>query len=143
MRIAVACDHTGVALKEQIKQYLSSQGAEVTDLGTHGDERVDYPVYGKLCAEAVAGGEADRGVVICGTGMGISIAANRVKGIRCTLCTDTHMAEMSRKHNDSNMLAIGARTTEAAKALEITKVWLYTSFEGGRHQRRVDMLDQV
>ena len=104
---------------------------------------MDYPEFGKTCGEAVASGKADRGIVCCGTGIGISIAANKVKGIRCALCTDTGMAEMTRKHNDANMLAMGGRTTDEKTALEITRVWLETEFEGGRHQRRVDALNEM
>ena len=100
-------------------------------------------VFGKAAAEAVADGRADRGIVCCGTGIGISIAANKVKGIRCALCTDVHMAEMTRRHNDANMLAMGGRTTDEKTALEITAAWLDTEFEGGRHQRRVDMLNNM
>lgn len=142
MKIAVASDHGGYELKENIKAYLESRDIQILDLGTDSEESVDYPVFGKACAEAVASGKADRGIVCCGTGIGISIAANKVKGIRCALCTDVHMAEMSRKHNNANVLALGGRTTEKDKALEITKAWLDTEFEGGRHQRRVDMLDK-
>ena len=112
MKIAIASDHGGYELKENIKKYLESSG------------------------DAVASGKVDRGIVCCGTGIGISIAANKVKGIRCALCTDTYMAEMSRRHNDSNILALGGRTTGVDKALRITKAWIDTEFEGGRHQRR-------
>lgn len=143
MIIAIASDHGGYSLKEAIKEYLRERDVRVVDLGTNSEESVDYPEFGKACAEAVAAGKADRGIVCCGTGIGISIAANKVKGIRCALCTDIHMAEMSRKHNDSNVLALGGRTTEEKKALEITAAWLDTEFEGGRHQRRVDMLDNM
>lgn len=143
MKIAVASDHGGYALKEEIKKFLAGKGIEVLDLGTHSEESVDYPEYGKACGDAVASGKADRGIVCCGTGIGISIAANKVKGIRCALCTDVHMAEMSRKHNDSNILAMGGRTTGTEKALEIAEAWLDTEFEGGRHKRRVDMLDSM
>jgi len=140
MKIAIASDHGGYELKENIKKYLEAKDIEVLDLGTDSEESVDYPVYGKACGEAVASGKADRGIVCCGTGIGISIAANKVDGIRCALCTDVHMAEMTRKHNDANMLALGGRTTELQTALDITETWLVTEFEGGRHQRRVDML---
>ena len=109
MKIAVVCDHTGIALKEEVKKYLHSLGMEVIDLGTDSEKSVDYPVYGEICADAVVSGEADRGIAICGTGIGISIAANKIKGIRCALCTDVNMAELSRKHNDANMIAIGSR----------------------------------
>lgn len=141
MKIAIASDHGGYQLKEEIKKYLESRDIQVLDLGTDSEESVDYPQFGHACGEAVASGKADRGIVCCGTGIGISIAANKVKGIRCSLCTDVNMAEMTRKHNDSNILAMGGRTTETQTALEITKAWLDTEFEGGRHQRRVDMLN--
>ena len=143
MKIAVASDHGGFALKEEIRKYLITEGIEVADLGTYNEESVDYPEYGKLCAEAVVSGKADKGVVCCGTGIGISIAANKVKGARCALCTDTAMAVLARKHNDANMLALGGRTTDVAGAIEIIKVWLETEFEGGRHKRRVGALDEM
>ena len=142
MKIAVASDHGGYQLKEEIKKYLESRNIEVLDLGTNSEESVDYPEYGHACGEAVASGKADRGIVCCGTGIGISIAANKVKGMRCALCTDVNMAVMTRKHNDANMLAMGGRTTDTKTALEITAAWLDTEFEGGRHQRRVDMLNR-
>ena len=107
MKIAIASDHGGYQLKEAVREYLESRGIEVLDLGTYSEESVDYPAFGKECGEAVVSGKADRGIVCCGTGIGISIAANKVKGVRCALCTDVHMAEMSRKHNDANMLAMG------------------------------------
>ncbi|MFV0516093.1 MAG: ribose 5-phosphate isomerase B [Aminipila sp.] len=143
MKIAMACDHGGFELKEAIKEYLENQGVEILDLGTNSTESVDYPQYGKACGEAVASGKAERGIVCCGTGIGISIAANKVKGIRCSLCTDTNMAELTRKHNDSNILAMGGRITDVDTAKAITQVWLDTEFEGGRHQRRVDLLDNM
>lgn len=143
MKIAVAGDHGGFALKEKIAAYLEEAGYEVENLGTYSEDSVDYPEYGKKCAEAVISGQADRGIVVCGTGIGISIAANKVHGARCALCTSVHMAEMTRRHNDANMLALGGRTTEEGLALEIVKTWLETEFEGGRHQRRVDMLDNM
>ena len=142
MKIAVASDHGGYKLKEYLKKYLEEKGEEVIDLGTDSEESVDYPVYGKACGEAVVSGKADRGIVCCGTGIGISIAANKVKGVRCALCTDVHMAEMSRKHNNANVLALGGRTTSDEDARKITEAWLETGFEGGRHQRRVNMLDE-
>ncbi|MDO4486978.1 MAG: ribose 5-phosphate isomerase B [Bacillota bacterium] len=143
MKIAIASDHGGYELKEHLKKYLEGRNIEVLDLGTHSEESVDYPEYGRACGEAVASGKADKGIVCCGTGIGISIAANKVKGVRCALCTDVHMAEMTKKHNNANILAMGGRTTEPEKAEEITAAWLDTEFEGGRHQRRVDMLDQM
>ena len=142
MKIAIASDHGGYQLKEEVKKYLEDRGIEILDLGTNSEESVDYPEYGHACGEAVARGKADRGIVCCGTGIGISIAANKVKGVRCALCTDVNMAVMTRKHNDANMLAMGGRTTDTKTALEITAAWLDTEFEGGRHQRRVDMLNR-
>lgn len=142
MKIAVASDHGGYRLKELLRGYLESKGHELLDLGTNSEESVDYPVFGKACGEAVASGKADRGIVVCGTGIGISIAANKVKGVRCALCTDMNMAEMTRRHNDSNILALGGRTLDAADAIEILDVWMETEFEGGRHQKRVDLLNQ-
>ena len=148
MKIAIAADHGGYELKEKIKEYLESiyandKDVEILDIGTDSDASVDYPMYGKKCAEKVASGLAQKGIVICGTGIGISIAANKVKGIRCALCTNEKMAEMSRKHNDANMLALGGRITDPDTALRIVDVWLKTNFEGGRHKRRVDMLDCI
>ncbi len=143
MKIAVASDHGGYLLKETVKKHLEDRGIEVLDLGTHSEESVDYPVYGKLCGETVAKGEADLGVVCCGTGIGISIAANKVKGIRCGLCTSVEMAHLTKQHNNANILALGGRTTQPELALAIVDEWLDTEFEGGRHQRRVDMLDRM
>jgi ribose 5-phosphate isomerase B len=148
MKIAIAADHGGYELKEKIKEHLESiyandKDVEILDIGTDSDASVDYPMYGKKCAEKVASGQAQKGIVICGTGIGISIAANKVKGIRCALCTNEKMAEMSRKHNDANMLALGGRITDPDTALRIVDVWLKTNFEGGRHKRRVDMLDCI
>ena len=144
MIIAIASDHGGYQLKETVKEYLRTRkDIQIVDLGTNSEESVDYPIYGKACAEAVASGKADRGIVCCGTGIGISIAANKVKGIRCGLCTSVEMAELTRKHNNANMLAMGGRTTDPDLALEITKAWLDTEFEGGRHKRRTDMLDEM
>ena len=143
MKIAMACDHGGLNLKVAVKEYLEKQGYEVLNLGTDTTDSVDYPEYGRACAEAVASGKADKGIVCCGTGIGISIAANKVKGIRCALCTDTNMAEMTKKHNNANMIAMGGRIIDEDMAIAITKTWLETEFEGGRHQRRVDMLDAM
>lgn len=143
MKIAVASDHGGFELKEKVKEHLLTRGFEVEDLGTHSEASVDYPTYGKACGEAVASGQADLGVVVCGTGIGISIAANKVKGIRCGLCTSVEMAHLTKQHNNANILALGGRTTEPELAVKIVDEWLDTEFEGGRHQRRVDMLDQM
>lgn len=142
-RIAVASDHGGYELKEAIVGFLMGMEIEVLDLGTDSQESVDYPIYGEKCARAVMSGEATGGIVICGTGIGISIAANKVKGIRCALCTTPEMAELSRKHNNANILALGGRTTEMATAMTIVNTWLFTEFEGGRHQRRIDMIENI
>lgn len=142
MKLALAADHGGFELKEHIKAHLAGrEDLEIQDLGTHSSDSVDYPQFGKACAELVAAGEVDRGIVLCGTGIGISIAANRLKGIRCALATNIFMAEMSRKHNNANMLALGGRVLSKEEATAIVDVWLSTEFEGGRHQRRINQLD--
>lgn len=143
MIVAIAGDHGGFALKQRIREHLIERGIKIADLGTDSEESVDYPEFGKACAQAVASGKADRGIVICGTGIGISIAANRIRGIRCGLCTSVEMAELSRKHNNANMLAMGGRIMSVEDAIRITDAWLDTEFEGGRHSRRVDMLDSI
>lgn len=143
MIVAIAGDHGGFALKQRIREHLIERGIKIADLGTDSEESADYPEFGKACAQAVASGKADRGIVICGTGIGISIAANRIRGIRCGLCTSVEMAELSRKHNNANMLAMGGRITSVEDAIRITDAWLDTEFEGGRHSRRVDMLDSI
>lgn len=143
MRIAIASDHGGFELKEIVKKHLEERGLEVADLGTNSDASVDYPVYGKACGEAVVNGEADCGIVVCGTGIGISIAANKVKGVRCGLCTSVEMAQLTKQHNNANVLALGGRTTPAELALQIVDAWLDTEFEGGRHERRTGMLDEM
>ena len=143
MKIAVAADHGGYKLKEKVKEHLLERGIEVEDLGTHSEESVDYPIYGKLCGEAVASGQADLGVVVCGTGIGISIAANKVHGIRCGLCTSVEMAHLTKQHNNANILALGGRTTGEELAMEIVDERLDTQYEGGRHQRRGEMLDNL
>ena len=142
MKIAVASDHGGFKLKEEVKAHLLERGLEVLDLGTHNEDSVDYPAYGKACGEAVVSGQADVGIVVCGTGIGISIAANKVKGVRCGLCTSVEMATLTKQHNNANVLALGGRTTETGLAMQIVDAWLDTEYEGGRHQRRVDMLGQ-
>lgn len=143
MKIAIASDHGGFSLKEKVKAHLLQRGFQVLDLGTNTEESVDYPQFGKACGQAVAAGEADLGVVVCGTGIGISMAANKVKGIRCGLCTSVEMARLTKQHNNANILALGGRTTAPDLAIEIVDAWLDTEFEGGRHQRRVDQLDQM
>ena len=130
MKIAIASDHGGFELKETIKNHLLERSAEVIDLGTDSENSVDYPEYGRLCGETVASGKADLGIVVCGTGIGISIAANKVHGIRCGLCTSTEMARLTKQHNNANVLALGGRTTEPALAIDIVETWLDTRFEG-------------
>ncbi|MDD6979695.1 MAG: ribose 5-phosphate isomerase B [Firmicutes bacterium] len=143
MLIAIASDHGGFELKEKVKEHLRERNVKFVDLGTNSTESVDYPVYGKACAEAVASGKAERGIVICGTGIGISMAANKVKGIRCGLCTSVEMAKLTRQHNNANMLAMGGRILETETAFAIVDAFLDTEFEGGRHKRRTDMLDEM
>ena len=138
--IALASDHAGFPLKERLKYYLSENGWEVVDLGTHGPESVDYPTYGSALATAIADGAAWRGVAICGTGIGISIAANRHRKVRAALCHDTTTARLARQHNDANVLALGARTVGEEVAKDCLAVFLSTDYEGGRHDRRVNML---
>ena len=143
MKVAVGCDHGGFVLKDAVIGTLEELGAQVVDFGTYSTESVDYPVYGKKVADAVASGECDLGVVMCGTGIGISIAANKVKGIRAAVCTNTFMAEMTRRHNNANVIALGGRVITPDEAREIVKAWYTASFEGGRHQRRVDMISDI
>jgi ribose 5-phosphate isomerase B len=143
MKLALASDHGGFLLKEQIKSHLEKSEIELIDLGTDSEQSVDYAVYGRACGEIVASGQADMGIVFCGTGIGISIAANKVKGIRCALVTNVFMAEMSRRHNDANILALGGRVLDPIEAIAIVDVWLSTEFDGGRHQHRIDILDLI
>lgn len=138
--IAIACDHAGPALKEEIKALLADMGYDCRDFGTNTGDSVDYPVYAARAAQAVASGECEKGIVICGTGIGVSMAANKVKGIRCALCSEPLSAQFTRRHNNANMLAMGARIIGSELAKEIVRAFLTTEFEGGRHQRRVDML---
>ncbi len=141
--IAIACDHAGPALKEEIKALLAEMGETCRDFGTDTADSVDYPVYASRAARAVASGECDKGIVICGTGIGISIAANKVKGVRCALCSEPLSAALTRQHNDANMVAIGARITGSELAKEIVRTFLTTPFEGGRHQNRVDLISRI
>ena len=141
--IAIASDHGGYPLKEHIKAYLAAKGITCQDFGTDSTESCDYPAFGKAAAQAVASGQCQWGIVICTTGIGISIAANKVKGIRCAHCTDSLSAEMTRRHNDANVLALGAGITGPNLAKRIVEVFLNTEFEGGRHARRVGQLDSI
>ncbi len=142
MKIALASDHGGFELKEALKKHLvEDRKIEVLDLGTYSTESVDYPPYGHSCARAVVSGRADLGIVCCGTGIGISISANKIKGARCALVHSDFMAEMTKRHNDANMLAFGGRTTTPEEAIRWTDIWLDTPFDGGRHQRRIDLIE--
>lgn len=141
--IAIASDHGGFALKEHLKEYLTEKGFECKDFGTYSTDSCDYPIFGRAAAEAVSSGECDRGIVVCTTGIGISITANKVKGIRCALCGDTLTAELTRRHNNSNMLALAGGFTAPFAAEHIVDVFLNTEFEGGRHERRVNLMMDV
>ena len=141
--IALGSDHAGRGLKEEIKKLLDERGLEYVDFGTDTDDSCDYPVFGFAAASAVADGKCDRGLLFCGTGVGISLAANKVKGIRCVVCSEPYSAKMSRLHNDSNMLALGSRVVGTELARMIVETWLDTDFEGGRHQRRVDLISAI
>lgn len=141
MKITIGSDHGAVDLKEEVKMVLKEFGdIEIKDVGTFGTDSVDYPdIAEKVCADVVSGA-ADRGIVLCGTGIGISIASNKIKGIRCALCGDVYSARMSREHNNANVLALGGRVTGFGPAGEIVRVWVTTEFTGGRHARRVDKI---
>jgi ribose 5-phosphate isomerase B len=143
MKIAIGSDHAGFQYKEKIRALLQSLGHTVTDFGTHSDEAVDYPVFIRPVAEAVARGEFERGIVLGGSGNGEAIVANRVKGIRCALCWNVESARLGRQHNNANVLSLGERMVSLETALEIVRVWLDTAFEGGRHQKRIDLIDSI
>lgn len=140
MKIALACDHGGVNLKGAIKKHLEEKNYEVVDFGVNSTESVDYPDYGYKAAKAVANGEADCGILVCGTGIGIGLSANKVKGIRCAMVGDTYSARMTKAHNNSNMISLGERVTGIGLGLDIVDAYLESSFEGGRHQTRVDKI---
>ncbi len=140
MKISIAADHAGFSLKERIKQALAAAGHQILDRGCYSEESVDYPDYGILAARDVADGVADRAVLICGSGIGMSIVANKVRGVRASLCANPEYAVMSRRHNDANVLTLGARLLDPDLALQIVDIWLKTPFDGGRHQRRVDKI---
>lgn len=140
MKIALACDHGGLELKLKIKEHLIERGFEVEDFGTHTKDSCDYPDYAAPAAKAVASGECDRGILVCTTGIGVSITANKVRGIRCALLSDTVSARMTRQHNNTNMMALGQGVVGEKLALEIVDIWLDTAFDGGRHQRRIDKM---
>ncbi len=141
MKIALGCDHGGVALMNEIRRHLTAAGHELCDHGTHEEKSVDYPDFAHKVAVSVVGSEADLGVLVCGTGIGISMAANKNPGVRAALCTDTYMARMARQHNDANVLCMGGRVVGPGLALEILDAFLGHEFEGGRHARRVGKLE--
>jgi len=143
MVLALGADHAGFALKEDLKSWLTARGHEVLDFGTHDSDPVDYPDFGAPVAHAVMVGRADRGLLVCGTGIGMAMVANRVPGVRAAACGDRQAARLSREHNDANVLALGARLTPAATAIEIVETWLATPFEGGRHCRRLEKLTLI
>lgn len=143
MKIAIGNDHAAVALKNHIKKYVEDMGHTVINFGTDTNESCDYPVYGEKVGRAVAGGEADLGILICGTGIGISLAANKVKGVRAAVCSEPYSAKLTRMHNDANIIAFGARVVGEAMAEMIVYEFLNAKYEGGRHQRRVDMIGDI
>ncbi len=142
MNIAIGADHGGFALKEYLKPFIADLGHNLTDVGCFSEDSVDYPEQAKAVTGLVKEGKADRGILICGTGIGMSIAANRVSGIRAALCHELFTAKMSRLHNDANILCMGGRVIGPGLALEMVKLWLTTPFEGGRHTRRLNLIDQ-
>lgn len=143
MKIAIGSDHVGYELKGKVIAHLKEKGIEVKDFGTNSTERTDYPIYGEAVANAVASKEFDKGILICGTGVGISLAANKVNGIRAVVCSEPYSALLSRQHNDTNILAFGARVVGLDLALMIVDTWLSGVYEGGRHARRVQMISDI
>ena len=137
----MGADHAGFSVKEKIRKYLESKGYTILDKGSYSEDSVDYPEFGHAVGHSVQSGESTKGIVVCGSGIGISMAANKVEGIRAALCTSTAHAQMSRLHNDANVLAIGARMTDYDVITDIVDTWLSTEFEGGRHLRRVNKID--
>ena len=143
MVIAIGCDHAGYELKEKVKARMAAAGHEMIDVGTNSTESVDYPAYGHAVGRSVAAGEAERGIAICGSGIGISIACNKVPGIRAALCTSVEMAEMCRRHNNANVICMGARMISEELAYAMIDTWMSTEFEGGKHERRINELDDI
>ncbi len=143
MKIAIGNDHVAVELKNHITKYVEAKGYEVVNFGTDSSESCDYPIYGEKVARAVASGECDLGILICGTGIGISLAANKVKGIRAAVCSEPYSARLTRQHNNANIIAFGARVVGQAMAEMIVDEFLNAEYEGGRHQRRVDMITAI
>ncbi len=143
MKIAVGSDHAGYELKEKIEAYLKEKGRDIEDYGTNGNDSVDYPDFAVAVAESVSKGRMDRGILICGTGIGMSIAANKFPHVRAALCYDVYSAEMSRKHNNANILVLAGRVLDSAVALKMVDAWLSTEFEGGRHKNRLDKISEI
>lgn len=143
MKVAVACDHGGLNLKREIVKYLKDSGYEVSDFGTDTFDSCDYPDFALPAAEAVASGVCGKGIIVCSTGIGVSMVANKVPGVRCAHCHDSYCAEFTRRHNDANVLALGEKVVGPGYALKIVETFLNTEFEGGRHQRRVDKITEV
>jgi ribose 5-phosphate isomerase B len=143
MKLGIGADHAGFSMKEDLKSFLESRGHELVDVGTFNEESVDYPDMARRVAELVRDGEVERGILICGTGVGMAMAANKVSGVRAASCSDLLSARLSRAHNDANVLTLGARITAPYYAREILEAWLTTPFEGGRHERRVDMIRKM
>ena len=143
MKIAIGCDHGGIDLKPTVKKVLENNGIEIIDMGCDDTKSVDYPDYALKVAEAVSKGEVDKGIILCGTGIGISIAANKVKGVRAAVCHDLFTAQMCAQHNDANILSMGGRVIDEALAGEMVQVWLDTPFEGGRHTGRVAKISEI
>ena len=143
MKIAIGCDHGGIVLKDAVTSTLEALGAEVVDLGTNSLDSVDYPTYGLKVAETVASGQCDAGVIMCGTGIGISISANKVPGIRCAVVTNTYMAKLTKNHNNANIISLGGRVITPEEAKDIVTAWYTAEYEGGRHQRRLDMITDI
>ncbi len=141
MKIAIGSDHAGFQYKEKIRDFLKSLGHSVTDFGTHSEQPVDYPLFIRPVAEAVARGEFERGIVLGGSGNGEAIVANRIRGIRCALCWNEESARLGRQHNNANVISLGQRMISIESALDIVRIWLETPFEGGRHQHRIDLID--
>ncbi|MDR1463830.1 MAG: ribose 5-phosphate isomerase B [Oscillospiraceae bacterium] len=141
--LAIGCDHAATALKEELKAYLEDRGLAVLDFGVFGDAKADYPISAYRVASAVAAGECERGILLCGTGVGISIAANKVRGIRACCCSEPYSARLSRQHNDANILCMGARVVGSELAKMILDAWLEAAFEGGRHQARVELIGKI
>ena len=143
MRIAIGCDHGGIVLKPAVSEYLTAKGIEFTDFGTYDTASVDYPLYAKKVAEAVASGEYDKGILLCGTGIGMSIAANKVKGIRAAVLSDEFSAAACSAHNNANILCLGGRVVSPEKAVKLVDLWLTTPFEGDRHNRRLAIIAEM